>query len=995
LKPGLPYVRKQVSERERQHQNHPYGSDDHGLHAEARAWIATGPGGRGVPVSFSQRFEGAGETARSRVRPQNRVGQQQESRADGRYFPARFARFPHLDGGAQTAGQIHTGCQSGHQPVHKEERANEAHHLTVEKDAVLAADGEKVEEGFGGRDPEANAPRNCGLRVPLGREPLDFPPDRREIRILFERADVQKTVVYSANLAVGERQNQLYHFPARLGSQKGDNPEVDITDHVAGLYQQVRRVQVGVEGAEQERVPQEVVYDAGGEGRGFIAFVPQTGENFRGAGGVRVIDQAEIPGNAWSLNKLEHQNPGCRIFPENPGNPFARNIFRVAAEVLAIARLAAVIEFGGGPGRKFPNRFAKEVEAPQPEHHNDPDHPLEKQVVAFEDPVDTGALNLDCHRCPIRQRAPMYLANGGGRDGRVIELVKEVFRQRAEFPGHDAFDFGALKRRNTVEQREQSVAICAGQQLHLKGQHLPELDECAAEGFETLPHQLRPANRPSPRPPVGGPERQTERNADRFEESAQNIAAGMALSQREGIITWEGMLHSDGPGRTHPGVPIMRRIVLLCFACLIPAAAALADELSLEQVIALAVKSNRVVTNASLEVEKSDRQIDIARTYRLPTFKLSVFEGQFLAPVNFEFPAGAWGVFAATGPIPATNTKISSPAHPFTLINGSMTQPLTQFPRIRTGIRMRETERDEAREKLEAARQATISDARKLYYGILQTQSAVTANESSIESLRELDRVTSESVSHEVALKSEALAVKARLAKAEYEGATLLHDLAAEKEQLNDLMGRDSRTEFTVRALPEPSLAAADLAQTREHALAERPEIHEARLHIREAELDRKLKHAEIFPTVDFTVQYLSPFQIAILPTNIAAAGFQLNWDVFDWGRRNKELAIKDVVIKQAKNALETVQSQVLIEVESRYRKLEEARRMLQVVQMAQEAAHERVRIARDRYDGKEALLKDLLEAQAAQAETDYQHQEALSSYLTAQADFDRAGANK
>jgi outer membrane protein TolC len=393
-------------------------------------------------------------------------------------------------------------------------------------------------------------------------------------------------------------------------------------------------------------------------------------------------------------------------------------------------------------------------------------------------------------------------------------------------------------------------------------------------------------------------------------------------------------------------------------------------------------------------VEKSDRQIEVARTYRLPSFNLNIFEGEFPGPVNFVYPAGAWGVYPATGPIPATSETITSPRHPFSLINGSFTQPLSQLPRIRLGIRIRETERDEAREKLSAARQAVVSDVRKLYYGILQTQSALTANESSLRTLRELDRVASENVAHQVALRSESLEVKARLAKAEYETAALLHDLASEKEQLNDLLGRDARTDFSVQALAEPALAAADLEKVREHALAERPEIREARLRIVEAEQDRALKRAEYIPEVDLKVQYFSPFGVATLPKNIAAVGVQLNWDVFDWGRKRQELAVKDIVIAQAKNALETTKSQVLIEVESRYRKLEESRRMLQVVEMAQAAARERVRIAKDRYDGEAALMKDLLEAQAAQAETDYQHQQALSAWLSAQADFDRAGAN-
>src|ERR1700728_2100316 len=259
---------------------------------------------------------------------------------------------------------------------------------------------------------------------------------------------------------------------------------------------------------------------------------------------------------------------------------------------------------------------------------------------------------------------------------------------------------------------------------------------------------------------------------------------------------------------------------ICCFFLLMPVAV-WADDLTLEQAVALAVKNNRPVTNARLEVEKFDRQIEVARTYRLPSFKLDVFEGEFLGPVNFVFPPGVWGVYPATGPIPATSSTISSPRYPFSLINGSITQPLTELPRIRLAVRMRETQRDEARAKLEAARQAVVSDVRKLYYGILQTQSALTSNEGSIQTLRELDRVASENVAHQVSLKSEALEVKARLAKAEYEGAALQLDLASEKEQLNDLIGRDARTEFTVQALPEPSLAAVDLAQVREHALAE------------------------------------------------------------------------------------------------------------------------------------------------------------------------------
>jgi outer membrane protein TolC len=439
---------------------------------------------------------------------------------------------------------------------------------------------------------------------------------------------------------------------------------------------------------------------------------------------------------------------------------------------------------------------------------------------------------------------------------------------------------------------------------------------------------------------------------------------------------------------------MQRRTIVFCLSFLsLPLLKG--DDLSLDQAITLALNNNRHVTNARFELMKADLQVDIARTNRLPAFHLYVYEAQAFKPVDFSFPAGIWGVYPATGPIPAQGSNISTPHHPFTFVNASMTQPLLQLPKINTGIRLRQTERDVEQAKSDSLQLDIVSDVRKLYYEILQTQGAVTANASSIDTLRELDRYMSESVAQRVALQSESLDAKARLAKAEYDSATLLHDLASEKEQLNELMGRDARIEFDPKPLPELSIAPVDLDQARAHASAEHPAIREARLRIEEAQRDRQLKKAEFLPTVNFSLQYLSPFNFEILPKNLAAAGIEVTWDVFDWGKKKKELAIKDVAIAEAKNELGITESQVLVDVETRFRKLEDARRMLDVVRAAQQAAQEKVRIAKDRYDGQAALLKDLLESRSSQAGTDYQYQQALASYLTARADFDKAAANQ
>ena len=114
---------------------------------------------------------------------------------------------------------------------------------------------------------------------------------------------------------------------------------------------------------------------------------------------------------------------------------------------------------------------------------------------------------------------------------------------------------------------------------------------------------------------------------------------------------------------------------------------------------------------------------------------------------------------------------------------------------------------------------------------------------------------------------------------------------------------------------------------------------------------------------------------------------------MFDWGRRRRELANKAIVIDQAGIALKSVETQVAAEVEIQYRKVEDSQRLLSVVRTAQTAAREGVRIASERHAQGTALTKDLMEAQMSLAETEHQYQQALTAYLSARADFDKATA--
>ena len=415
------------------------------------------------------------------------------------------------------------------------------------------------------------------------------------------------------------------------------------------------------------------------------------------------------------------------------------------------------------------------------------------------------------------------------------------------------------------------------------------------------------------------------------------------------------------------------------------------ETLSLPQAVETALRQNRLIRNEKLEVEKASDRLAAIGTRRLPGVDISVFELQWFQPPEFRFSRGVFGNFPGLGAVPPVNTSISSSSGPTAFVFARATQPLTQLYRIGLGIRMGEINRDLAQGKLELKQREIVHQVKRNYYAILQTQSALHSAEETLKLYQELDRVVGEYVSQQISLASESLEIKTRLAKEDYEVLRLRNNLAAAKEQLNHLLGRDVRTEFTVSEVSTATIYEAELSAAQSRALAERGEIRDLRQKIKLAEYDRRLKKAERIPEISLMVGYFSAFGVSVLPRNAAGAGFTLNWEPFDWGRRKHELAERERTIEQAREGLREAESLILIEVSDRFRKLREAQALLRVSKALQESAAEKLRVATNKYKLEATLYKDVLQSQAALAEAQHQYQQALLAFWTARADFEKA----
>lgn len=413
--------------------------------------------------------------------------------------------------------------------------------------------------------------------------------------------------------------------------------------------------------------------------------------------------------------------------------------------------------------------------------------------------------------------------------------------------------------------------------------------------------------------------------------------------------------------------------------------------LTLDEAVKLAQANNREVKNTILTAAIDEDQIAEARTYRLPSLNVYALGSQLLTPVDFTFQKGVFGDFPGIGPVPGKDTKIHTPLRPTFYGLTQVSQPLSQQYKIGLNIRQAKLAKLVDEQKLRGQRQSVTNQVKKLYYAILQTQSSVAASEENLKFDRELGRTTEQLVTEKAALKSETMSVQARIAQEEYNNLELTDTLASQKEQLNSLLGRDVRTDFSVVEVPEATSTEGNLGEAQTKALSARPELQEGRLRLQQAELNRRIKKADYIPDVSLTVNNLSLANVNLLPSNVVSAGMLVTWNPIDWGRRKHELAAASKQIEQTKNSVNDAEAQVLVEVAAKFRKLAETRALLGAAKLQLEAEREKLRVLMNQYEQKVALSKDVLQQRSAVESATSQNSQALLSFWAAKADFEKS----
>ncbi len=415
-----------------------------------------------------------------------------------------------------------------------------------------------------------------------------------------------------------------------------------------------------------------------------------------------------------------------------------------------------------------------------------------------------------------------------------------------------------------------------------------------------------------------------------------------------------------------------------------------ARPLTLEEAVSLARSHNRELKQAGIEIHKQKEALSEAKTQLYPRFDTYLLASELLNPLDFTIPAGTFGTFPATGPIPSKESTIHTPARPVAITSVTATQPLTQLFRIDLSIKEQKLGAELSQQSYFEREQELVNQVRRAYYAILQSQSELESQRALLAYLEELQQLTGRRLQQEAVLKADSLRIAAQHSKARYQLTVIEDALADQKETLNRLLGRELQTEFTVEMVPDSLPEESNLQEARKTASEMRPEIKAETIKKEKAALETKIEKTRYIPDISIQANYAATSNISFLPQSVGAVGVLLTWQPWDWGQKRHNVAQKVDAEKQAQLSIDSVRDQVLQEVDSTFRRLREARELLTATEAGRDAEAEKLRNQMDAYSRQAILLSDLLQQQSSVAAAEDQYREGLLAFWRARADFER-----
>jgi outer membrane protein TolC len=412
-------------------------------------------------------------------------------------------------------------------------------------------------------------------------------------------------------------------------------------------------------------------------------------------------------------------------------------------------------------------------------------------------------------------------------------------------------------------------------------------------------------------------------------------------------------------------VPIVAA-ALLAISCGV-AANAQPRTLTLDEAVSLATQHNSAVKIAHQKVNEMDARIREARASYFPSLGNDSSAVHISNQQRIDIPQGALGVYPQIGALPGSTVSLAQGDANFLLSTTTLSQPITQYFKVRAGVNVARADAAGARADARRAADEIAFKVKDLFYAILATERRCDAIDAQIRAAEQRTVETRNAVDTGVALEMKSAEVRAQIAQAQHARGQLQDAVADMKLELADLAGLPLNTELELAAPagPEPD-PAPEAASAVKAALTHNPEIDAAARQLDKAHAAVSAAQAEFIPEVGAFAQYIHENGAPFVSPNNGAVGLHLTWTVFDFGKRRGQVSERQAQVAQAKENLAQVRRRVQIDVEKAVRKLNRAETALDSARQLLASTTEARRVTSNELEAGTANQSALLDADAA-----------------------------
>ncbi|HWR44346.1 TolC family protein [Sporomusa sp.] len=398
-------------------------------------------------------------------------------------------------------------------------------------------------------------------------------------------------------------------------------------------------------------------------------------------------------------------------------------------------------------------------------------------------------------------------------------------------------------------------------------------------------------------------------------------------------------------------------------------------ELTLDEAIAMALKSNPAIKISESDMDKANWDVSMAKAGKAPSVTLSHNASR---SKTAESKILGTTIPSSIGDRYANSVDMTLPLYTGGKVEGTI-------EKAKLGLKVSDL-------GIEKAQQQVKLDATTGYYGILQTRNLVKLSEESLDRLNaHLKNVEAQYGAGTVA-KSDVLRSEVEKAKAEQSLIKAKNSYELAVSGLNNIIGLPLDTQIALKEELNYAKYDKTLEECISAALVNRPDLAQAAASLDIAKTEIKVAESGKKLTVAATAsEKWNDKDFPGTDNNTWAIGINASYNLFDAGVTKSKVKGAEAGLDKATQQLRQAKDSAQLEVRQAYLNMQEAEKRIETSNVAVTKAEEDYKIAQVRYSAGVGTNLDVIDSQVAltSAKTDYV--QALYDYNTSRAKLDKA----